>query len=411
MIERWMEPPRLRLPEEEAADRRATWLELFFDLVFAAAVAEVGNGLSAHYTLAGLARFGFQFALIWWAWTGHTFFSTRFDNDDPLHRMLTLAQVFLAAVMAVNADGTMAGREMAGFVAGYAGIRLLLAVQYGRVVTLAATRRFARRQRLWTTVAAGLWLVSAMAPERWRFWVWGLALVVEVATSLAAGKVAPALPVDPAHLVERFGLFTLILFGQAVVAVMAGMRQREVWTTGAATSALLGLVLVFGLWWAYFDGLAAAGPRPASSRFHGWAATHFPLCFAIAVAAVGIEHVIARDGSVPLGQGGPLLVGAMGLVALALGVLAIAAAGGPANRSVRTLAIHAALTLGLVPAAIAGTALPPVWLLGWLVGFVIILNVVRPRGRSQHFVTGSQPIGITERPAVRAGSPLPLSND
>jgi low temperature requirement protein LtrA len=156
------------------------------------------------------------------------------------------------------------------------------------------------------------------------------------------------------------------------------MRQRDGWTPGAATSAVLGLVLVFGLWWAYFDRLATAGLKPAPRRFHRWAATHFPLCFGIAVAAVGIEHVIARDGSVPLGGGGPLLVGAMILVVMALGVLAVTTAGAPAERPVRALSMYAALTLGLVPAMIAGPGLVPVWLLGWLVGLVIVLNVVTP---------------------------------
>ena len=397
MIERWIEAPRLRLPEDETADRRATWLELFFDLVFAAAVADIGSRLSSDYTVIGLGRFGFQFFLIWWAWTGHTFFSTRFDNDDPLHRILTLAQMFLAAVMAVNANATLASREAGGFVAAYGGIRLLLAVQYGRVVAIPETARFARRQRLWLSMAAIAWLVSAVVPPTWRPAAWTLALALELGASLLARMVAPALPLDPAHLIERFGLFTLILFGQSVVAIMAGMRQRDAWTPGAATSAVLGLLLVFALWWAYFGGLAAANPKSPSPRLHVWTATHLSLCFAIAVAAVGIEHIIARNGSAPLGLAGPLLVGGVAGVVLTLGILVVAAPGASTGRAGQTLGAYAGLCLLLVPAALIGSAFAAVWTLSWLLGCTLAVNVFASHQRSQRAGNDSHLVGNLSR--------------
>ena len=82
--------------------RRVTWLELFFDLIFVAAVAQVGQPLSHDYTAAGLIRHGFLFMLIWWAWSGHTAFVTRFDHDDAASRVLLLVQCFIAAVMAAK---------------------------------------------------------------------------------------------------------------------------------------------------------------------------------------------------------------------------------------------------------------------------------------------------------------------
>ncbi|MFN0179230.1 MAG: low temperature requirement protein A [Gemmatimonadales bacterium] len=386
-FQRWVAPPRLRLPGDDSEDRRATWLELFFDLVFAAAVADLGSELSDHFTPAGLGAFFLQFFLFWWAWTGHTFFSTRFDNDDLLHRVLTLGQVFLAAVMAVNASPDLMTRETAGFVAGYGGMRLLLAVQYGRVVSVEASRPLARRQRLGLTLAGAVWLTSAISPIGWRPWLWAVALVVELGTPLWIARAAPAVPVDPRHLLERFGLFTLILFGQSVVAIMAGMRQRELWTPGAAISALLGLALTFSLWWAYFDGLVAAsrqrGPtHPSSGAFQAWIATHLPLCFGIAVVAVGIEHIIARDGAGPLGLGAPLLVAGLVTVVVTLGVLAATSPNGPTRSPGRILAPYTGLAMVVAPAAIYGGATPPVWMLFWFLAAGIVLNVAAGRLRA-----------------------------
>jgi len=66
-IGRLIHPPRL-WPADCISSRRVTWLELFFDLIFVAAVAQVDAPLGTDYSLAGVFRFLAFFVLIWWAW-------------------------------------------------------------------------------------------------------------------------------------------------------------------------------------------------------------------------------------------------------------------------------------------------------------------------------------------------------
>lgn len=105
---------RLRSAKGPQAARKVTWLELFFDLVFVAAVAQVAEPLHHHYTAHELIRLAPLLTLIWWAWTGHSFFSTRFDTDDHVQRVLTFVQMFVVAVMAANAKDTLDSRSTAG---------------------------------------------------------------------------------------------------------------------------------------------------------------------------------------------------------------------------------------------------------------------------------------------------------
>jgi low temperature requirement protein LtrA len=51
----------LRYVARQTEGRRVTWLELFFDLVFAAAVAQVALPLREDYSAAGLLRFAILF--------------------------------------------------------------------------------------------------------------------------------------------------------------------------------------------------------------------------------------------------------------------------------------------------------------------------------------------------------------
>jgi low temperature requirement protein LtrA len=55
-VKRFVAPLRLRSLGHDSA-RKVTWLELFFDLIFVAAVAQVASPLHSDYSLAGLIRF------------------------------------------------------------------------------------------------------------------------------------------------------------------------------------------------------------------------------------------------------------------------------------------------------------------------------------------------------------------
>jgi low temperature requirement protein LtrA len=298
-------PPRLRSEHGLEAGRKVTWLELFFDLVFVAAVAQVGTHLRDDYSLAGLLRFGLLFVLIWWAWLGHTTFSTRFDTDDLVQRALTWLQMFLVAVMAINATGALDGRDSAGFAAAYSVMRFVLVAQYVRARRVRQARALTTRYATSCAVAATLWLASALVPAPGRFWIWAMALAIDVATPLVATRHLVSVPHDAAHLPERYGLFSIILLGESMVAVMTGMGRQEYWSVDAAVSAVLGMALVFAIWWWYFDGVGAVGERRVRSirdavRFHVWSYAHLSLYLSIAVAGVGVEHVITTATAAPL---------------------------------------------------------------------------------------------------------------
>jgi low temperature requirement protein LtrA len=288
--------PRLRYVAGSPA-RRVTWLELFFDLIFVAAVSQVGAPLREDFTAGGLLRFAVLFVPIWWAWTGQAVFSTRFDTDDGVQRALTLLQMFAVAAMAANAKDALDSRSSAGFAAAYAAVRFILVAQYCRARAIDRARALAIRYLAGHGAAALLWLVSAIAPPPWRFVMWAAALALDLGTPWIAERHSVAVPPDAAHLPERFGLFTIVLLGESVVAVMHGMESQERWTPPAAAAAFLGMAMAFAIWWWYFDGVAGGAEQHVRSgrdavRFHLWSYAHLPLYLGIAVAAAGIERIV-----------------------------------------------------------------------------------------------------------------------
>jgi low temperature requirement protein LtrA len=318
-------PIRIRSAEH---GRKVTWLELFFDLVFVAAVSQVAAPLHDDYTLQGLLRLTPLFVLIWCAWTGHSVFATRFDTDDAVQRGLTLLQMFAVTIMAANARDALDSRSSAGFAAAYGAMRLILVAQYARARSVPTARSLATRYLAGHGCAALMWLASALVPAPVRFVIWIGAFALDLGTPWLLVGHSVALPPDPSHLPERFGLFTLILLGESVVALMRGVESQEYWPVEAAASAFLGMCLLFLMWWWYFDGVGAAESQPVRSRgdairFYLWSYAHFPLSLAIVVLGVGIERSVTAAAQRPLdGSDVTLITAAAAVVVAAMALIA-----------------------------------------------------------------------------------------
>lgn len=307
--------------------RRVTWLELFFDLVFVAAVAQVGTRLGDDYSFAVLVPYAFLLLIIWWAWSGYALFATRFDANDAVQRVVTFVQMIAVIFMAANAEEGLDSVSSAGFAAAYAVMRFVLVFQYLRACAHPRSRALAIEHATGIAVAATLWLTSAFVPPPLRYGLWALALTIDVGTAIVSARHIEALPPDASHLPERFGLFTLILFGESIVAVMKGIQAQPDWTLEAALPAFGGIALIFVFWWWYFEVAAAAEERHVrcrrdARRFHVWSYAHLPLYLGLALTAVGMEHIVRAGGLAHLGREGlSILVGGAMVATVALGVL------------------------------------------------------------------------------------------
>lgn len=289
-------PPRLRTEAGEERERHATWLELFYDLVFVAAISQLAGNLNRDYSLTGLLHFTILFVPVWWAWVGQTFYLTRFDSDDIVHRLLTMAQIVAVASLIVHVPNALENDSI-GFALSYAAVRYMLVAEYFRAGRhIPHVRPIVNRYMVGFGSAATLWVASTLVPMPHRFIVWYAAIVIDFLAPLTAGQLHAKFPPHLMHLPERFGLFTIIVIGEAVVSVVMGIgAERLTFATGSA--GVMGLVIAFTLWWGYFEGVRGAGTRQLTSTNHvrayqQWLYSHLPLTMGIASVAVGIKRVI-----------------------------------------------------------------------------------------------------------------------
>jgi low temperature requirement protein LtrA len=290
------QPPKLRREECEDGDRKVTWLELFFDLIFVVAIAQLAHNFSADFSLLGLAKLGILFVPVWWCWVGATFYDTRFDNDGLVDRLITLMQMAIAASLAANIHHGLSSSSV-GFALSYIAFRGVLICQYLHAgYHVPQARLLTNWYAVGFTISLLFWLASVFVPLPWRFALWGIGLIIDFATPFSAGPRVAKVPPNMAHTNERIGLFTIIVLGESIVSVVRGVSKLA-WTPTSIAIALLGLSIAFSFWWMYFDTVDGS-PLHAMRKGNmtialTWLYSHLPLAVGLTATGVGVEKMIS----------------------------------------------------------------------------------------------------------------------
>ncbi|MEM6447596.1 MAG: low temperature requirement protein A [Cyanobacteria bacterium P01_D01_bin.123] len=297
-----LKPPRLWVGEmADDSPRRATWLELFYDLVFVVAIAQLARSLSANVSVGGYIEFVALFVPVWWAWIGTTFYANRFDNDDLIRRLLMGLQMLAIAALAVNVHHGL-NESSVGFALAYCASRLMLVLEYlWAGWHIPEARGLTNRYAVGFSLGGLLWLLSAFVPAPFRFVLWAIGLAIDFVTPLSARSALQKLPPHPEHLPERFGLFTIIVLGEAIIAVVNGVSEME-WGVASTLSAIAGFAIAFCLWWIYFENVSGSALETARTSgriqiLQLWLYIHLPLVIGLAATGIGVEKGILYSGT------------------------------------------------------------------------------------------------------------------
>jgi low temperature requirement protein LtrA len=297
-----------RDPEE--AHRAATPLELFLDLAFVVAVAQVASVL--HHDLveghAGDALIGYPlvFFAIWWAWVNLAWFGSAYDTDDALYRVATFVEMTGVLILAAGVPRAFDGRDFAVLVAGYVVIRLALVAQWLRAAAAHPEgRSTALRFALGITVVQAGWVAIQFAPDS-AFMPLFLALgVCELLIPWWAEGAAPT-PWHPGHIAERYSLFTIIVLGESVLSTTFGVQEAldaDSTLRELAPVIVGGLLIVFSLWWVYFDlpvERVVARARPHDGHREAlaflWGYGHYFVFGGVAAVGAGLAVAVDQAG-------------------------------------------------------------------------------------------------------------------
>ena len=349
--------PALRTADGHHRDeRRASWLELFFDLAFAGAVGQLAGAFQRHPGLPALAGFAILFTPIWWLWVQLTFYADRHETKDAAHRISILAAILLCIALAASAPRALDGQP-AGFVIAFACLRGLQLLLYARAWRhLPATRPLYTCYLVWFSAGGALWLASLAVGGSARYAFWGVALAADAVGSLAMLTPRRRLPLNSAHLADRFQIFVLIVLGESMARLISAAAARP-WSLPLAVVLTAALITLAALWWGWLTAAdrSALDTPAAIARF---TALNLPLVAGIAAGSAGLHiAILAADGASTIGVGPrAALYGGVSVCLLASILLPSTKMTGPAG------AIRLATALAAMSLVFMGAIVEPVYL-------------------------------------------------
>jgi low temperature requirement protein LtrA len=373
--------------QQTGKEQRATWLELFLDLVFVFAVTQLSHLLLAHLTVHGALQTFFLLLVVWWAWIYTTWMTNWFDPDSVPVRVVLLVVMAASLLMSVAIPEAFA-RLAPLFACSY--VVLQVVRNAFNVWATPGDHDFHvmfKRIFVWSLASSVFWLAGGFASGDARVVLWIAALGVDyIAPSV--GYWTPVLGrsattdwvIEPAHFAERFQLFIIIALGEAIVVTGATASAAQI-DVAIGAALMVAFATSAALWWLYFDEVGWRAQRflslaADSGRLGRDAYTylHTPIVAGIIVVAVGDELVIAHPGSTVTSAELAVIVGGPALYLVGHTLFRLRMIHNISHKRV----VAAAIILALAP---LGTVIPSLALAACVLAVLVALAAVETRNR------------------------------
>ena len=290
-------------------DRSASFVELFFDLVFVFGVTQIVAFIHGHLDWSTLWRAGIVLALLWWAWTQYTWIAGYADFDELRPRLVLLTATAVTFVLATSVQGAWDADGRVFGLAYFGVMALAAAFLWLRTVSERGGGPAGPDQVKGTITYISLMMAGSVLVLAGGFvgvdqrpWFWVGAVVANLLSALTVERYEFEL--HPSHFAERHGLFVIIVLGELLIAI----GVVTVGQTGSAGFYLAGtamLVIALAMWWSYFDWLFSVGEHAlisASGKQRGrigrdaYSIAHLPIVAGVIMFAVGTEELLVHPG-------------------------------------------------------------------------------------------------------------------
>ena len=280
---------------ESESEERVTPLELFFDLVFVFAITQVTALMSHDPTWSGIGHGLLVLAALWWAWTGYAWLTNTLEPEEGAARAGMFAGMAAMLVVAIAVPGAFGDHAV------LFGVAYLLVRCINLALDMIAAKRDADLMHTVmrfgpTALLASLLILAAGFVEGpWQVALWVTALLIQYLGALI-GRGA-GWHVSPAHFAERYGAIVIIALGESVFAIGVGAAGVPL-SRGVVVAAVLGVVVIAALWWAYFDVVAVLAEQQLSATSGAvrarlardcYSYLHLPMIAGIVLFALGLK--------------------------------------------------------------------------------------------------------------------------
>lgn len=245
--------------DEEEADERVTFVELFYDLVFVFSIVQLSHAVSSEYTWLGVAQASLMILAVWWEWIFTTWAMNWIHPESAPGRAMLFS---LTLVCLIESSAIPKAFGSRGWAFGLAHVT----TQVGRSLSMSIMMRsddvksvnFARIT-CWLGLAAPFWMLGA-AHKQFRLVWWTVGLFIEYAGPMfgfwmpfgISYSRAQEWDVLGGHIAERVASFVIICLGESLTIAGEIVSRKHKPGIDVNAAFLVSFGTSLSLWWTYF---------------------------------------------------------------------------------------------------------------------------------------------------------------
>jgi len=293
----WWGPPKNF--DERKNERKISWLELFYDLVYVAAIAQLTHHLAAHLSWHELAYSFLLFSLIFWSWVNGSQYYDLHGSDSIRTRLMTFWQMLGVAAVAITIPDAYEGHHQS-FAIAFAVIQILITYLWFSVGFYDPSHRvFNKFYTINYLASFALLIVSVFVTNKTATILWVIVLLFNLTPGLIGARTVVTVLKQrgqvfsaSAAIVERFGLFTIIVLAESILGTVNGIAEVKDKAPAAWIAFILGILISFLLWSIYFDMTSEQETKKGYSYLQWLLFLHFPLLMALGVIGACIKVLL-----------------------------------------------------------------------------------------------------------------------
>ncbi len=253
----WWGPPRKFSNQFE--ERKISWLELFFDLVYAVVISRTTHWLAVNNTPGGILDYAYLIIIVFWGWYNGSQYYDMHGTPGIRTRLMTLWQMVAVAALAVTlyspSDQAVSGATIA-----IAVLQFFITYLWWSVgIYDKEHRKYNMPYTICYLAAFVIIIITLFIPQPYKRILFWVTLVLNFIPPFISAKILKGDHSDfslSSSMIERLGLFTIIVFGEAILGVINGMNNVTDPDITAWLCFGLGILVVFSLWWIFFSLIA-----------------------------------------------------------------------------------------------------------------------------------------------------------
>ena len=234
-------------------DRKAGWIELFFDLAYVVLLGRMGHLLlHTHYAsleFESIVNFIWIFVVQFFVWMLFTIYLNIYGNDSNLQNFLGFS---LLTCLIINTILMSDIRDNASYISLSLGVMcLIISIAYftSRYEVKENTRYAKHKSAVLMLVAILTIPVVFMKDNTVVIYITIIYTIEHIFAEIAIRKYGAAKP-NGEHLVERIGTFMILIFGEVLIVLVD--NTRGIVDRANIFHVIMMALLVFSIWMNYF---------------------------------------------------------------------------------------------------------------------------------------------------------------